>query len=256
MRARNAILLLLALTGIASADDPKPKPVDVKAIRDKLSVFEDSQGGTYVIYNVPGDEGRVFYGATEKIVYEQVVVSKSLNGDAWSYGVWAPRVSGIQPVSVQRNTEGKFERFCGELQAPLKQVAADRAKPLLEKMQFLTNAIAHRPHLLARDDAGIYYYVDVLSKANGGQGYRVFSGKKGAMKQLPLTDVATDSGGEVFSTKSGDVRISTDHSKDTVVWVKGEKRTTLSSLDVDANSRVIFKDLGIYSFLGTPCDEL
>ena len=37
-----------------------------------------------------------------------------------------------------------------------------------------------------------------LAKAYGGEGYRVFSGKKGAMKQLPLTDVAHDTGGDVL----------------------------------------------------------
>jgi hypothetical protein len=258
MRARDAILLLLVLTGIASADDPKPKPVDVKAIRDKLLLFEDTQGGTYVV--LPGPDGRLFYGTTAKVVYEQIIVTKSTDGDAWSLGVYAPRVSGITPVLVQRRKDtGAFERWCDETAMPLKPIAADRAKPMLEKMQFMTNALIRRPQFFARDDAGVYYYVDQLAKAYGGQGYRVFSGKKGAMKQLPLTDVAHDTGGDVFSTKSGDVRFvvdANDSAKNSAYWIKGDKKHELTILDRDANSRVIFKDLGIYTFLGTPCDEL
>ena len=124
----------------------------------------------------------------------------------------------------------------------------------------MTTGLVRKPHLLARDDAGTYYYVDVIRDQYGGSGYRVFVGKKGAMKQLPLTDVATDTGGEVFATKTGDVRIVHDNSTEGVkagaTWVKGEKRTPLLTLDTDANSRVIFKDLGIYTFLGTICDDI
>jgi hypothetical protein len=258
MRARNAILLLLALTGIAAADDPKPKVVDVKAIRDKLLLFEDTQGGTYVV--LPGADGRLFYGTNTKVVYEQILVSKGSNGDAWSFGVYAPRLSGVTPAIVQRRSDnGAFERWCDEASMPLKLIAADKAKPMLEKLQFMTNAMIRRPQFFARDDAGVYYYVDQLAKQYGGEGYRVFSGKKGAMKLLPLTDVAHDTGGDVFSTKSGNVRFvidANDHSKNTAYWIKGDKKHELTILDPDTNSRVIFKDLGIYTFLGTPCDEL
>lgn len=258
MRARNAILLLLFLSGIAAADDPKPKPVDVKAIRDKLMLFEDAQGGTYVV--LPGPDGRLFYGTTAKAVYEQIVVSRSTDGDAWSFGVYAPRLSGITPAIVQRRKDtGAFERWCDEASMPLKLVPADRAKPMLAKIQFMTSGLIRRAQFFARDDAGVYYYVDQLAKAYGGQGYRVFSGKKGAMKQLPLTDVAHDTGGDVFSTKSGDVRFvvdANDHTKNSAYWIKGDKKRELTILDPDVNSRVIFKDLGIYTFLSTPCDEL
>ena len=258
MRARNAILLLLAVTGTAAADDPKPKAIDVKAIRDKLLLLEDTQGGTYVV--LPGADGRVFYGTSLKVVYEQIVVTKGSDGDAWNFGVYAPRLSGITPALVQRRSDNAtFERWCDQAQMPLKLVPADRAKPILEKMQFMTSALIRRPQFFARDDAGVYFYVDQLAKQYGGEGYRVFSGKKGAMKQLPLVDVAHDTGGDVFSTKSGDVRFvidATDHAKNSAYWIKGDKKHELTILDPENNSRVIFKDLGIYSFLGTPCDEL
>lgn len=263
MRARGALLLLAFVSGSAFADDPKPKAVDIKVIRDKLAVFEDPHGSIYVVYQSSGtSDARLFYGPTSKTVYEQHIVTRSANGEtgAWSFGVWTPRMSGIDPAIVQRRDDGSFERWCGnDTKTDLKVIPADRAKSLLEKMQFNSSGIIRVAHLFARDDAGVYYYVDELTKEYGGQGFRVFSGKKGAMKQLPLTDVASDTGGEVYSTKSGDMRFvinASDHTKNAAYWIKGEKKHELVLLDVDNNSRVIYRELGIYPFLGTPCDEL
>src|SRR5262249_41169567 len=121
--------------------------------------------------------------------------------------------------------------------------------------------IVHVPHLLARDDSGVYYYIDNIAKQYGGNGYRVFVGKRGALKQVPLTDVATDSGGEGVSTKSGDPRIVApasveESTKRHVTFVRGDKRSDLVYLDTEVNSRLIFKDLGIYDFIGTLCDNV
>jgi hypothetical protein len=75
---------------------------------------------------------------------------------------------------------------------------------------------------------------------------------------MPLTDVASDTAGDVFSTRSGDLRLvrNTESSKQTMAWVKGGKRTELVFLDTDDNSALIFKDLGLYTFLGTLCDNV
>ncbi len=253
---------MLLASGIAVAGEPKPTAVDIKAFRDKLLVLEDVQGGTYVV--LPGSDSRMWYG-TGKTLYEQIVVTRSANGQtgSWDVGVWAPRVPRTQPGSIQRNDDGAFFRWCGgESKLPLKQITADRAKTILDKSTFLTSALVRRPHLLARDDNGTYYYVDVVRQEYGGSGYRVFVGKKGAMKQLPLTDVATDDAGEVFATKTGNVRVVHDENvgdsdtKSVATFIKGDKRTQLVVLDVNRNSPLIFKDLGIYSFLGTICDDL
>ena len=92
----------------------------------------------------------------------------------------------------------------------------------------------------------------------GGNGYRVFIGKKGAMKAKPLTDIASDTAGDIFATKTGDLRIvhETSEGKSTVQWVKGEKRSALVTLDLDANSQLIFKDLGVYGFTGSICESM
>ena len=258
MRARAGIVLVTMISAVAAAGDPAPKPVDVKAIRDKLLVLTDANNAVYLISPDPtSSEAMVFFSSDSKTAYRQRIVSKTSNAGehSWTFGLWAPRYSGVQPASVIRRADGTYERFCGnEHEIPLKEMPADKSKPLLAKLAFLEGAVARVPHLLARDDSGVYYYVDELAK---GKGFRVFVGKKGSMKEVPLTDTASDTGGEVYSTKSGDVRIVRKEAdtKSSVYWIKGEKKLELVDLDVDANSPLIYGQLGIYGFLGTTCEE-
>jgi len=174
MRARGwsalAVLSLMVLgSGTASAE-PKPKPVDIKPIRDKLVVLQDADGGTYVV--LPGRDGRVFYGAKGKAknVYEQVVIGRSSDASAgsWDVSLWAPRVPNVQPGSVGRKADGTHFRYCGgDNTTTLTELIGDKAKAVLDKSAFFTSAMIRRPHLLARDDGGVYYYVDVIRNEYG-----------------------------------------------------------------------------------------
>jgi hypothetical protein len=260
MRARRLACVFAAFAvclPLLAAAEPKPLPVDIKAFRDELLVFQDATGGTYVVK--PGRDPRAFYG-TGKVLHEQVITGRSANGDAWSVSVWAPRVPELRPGQIVRKADGTFQKQCdGKDDPALTQLTGDKANAVLDKYQFMTTALVRRPYLLGRDDSGVYYYVDVIAKQYGGKGFRVFVGKKGAMKELPLTDVASDSAGDVFATKSGDLRLvgGARTGGDTkVTWIKGEKRTELVWLDLDVNSRLIFRDLGIYKFTGTICDNI
>jgi hypothetical protein len=254
-----SLALSLGLAASAAAE-PAPKPVDIKALKSKPIVLQDAQGGTYVVFR-ESDDAKVFFGPNARAVYEQVIIGSSSDGEGrWEYNTWAPRVAeGPHLGSIERTKDGTFQKSCrGKDDMGLSEVTGDKARAVLDKAQFLTMGIIRVPHLLARDDTGVYYYVDRLAKIYGGKGYRVFVGRKGAMKQLPLTDVASDSAGDVFSTKNGDLRLvrNSDSNKETMTWVKGEKRTELVFLDTDINSVVIFKDLGLYTFLGTLCDNV
>jgi hypothetical protein len=239
--------------------EPTPKPVDIKAMKSKATVLTDAQGGTYVVFR--GDEPKVFFGPNGKTLYEQLIVGTSSDGEGgWELNTWAPRIVDEPHLgSITRKKDGTFERTCRDQdQAGLTELSGDKAKAIVDKAAFVTSGIIRVPHLLARDDSGVYYYVDRIAKIYGGKGYRVFVGKKGAMKPMPLTDVASDSAGEVFSTKSGDLRLvrQSEKAKDSMTWVKGEKRNELVFLDTSTNSAVIFKDLGLYTFLGTVCDNI
>ena len=246
------------MASIAAAD-PSPKAVEIKALKAKPLVLSDAQGGIYVVFR--GDDAKVFYGPNAKTVYEQNIVGSSSDGDGgWEFDTWAPRViENPHLASITHKKDGTYEKACRDQdQMVLTELSGDKAKAVIDKAAFVTSGIVRVPHLLARDDSGVYYDVDRIAKIYGGKGYRVFVGKKGAMKPMPLTDVASDSAGEVFSTKSGDLRLvrQSENSKETMMWVKGGKRNELVFLDTDTNSAVIFKDLGIYTFLGTLCDNV
>ena len=250
-------LIALLFPAIAHAGDPTPTPVDIKPLRDKLVVLEDATGATYVV--LPGANGRAWMRASSKQpFYEQAPQSHFADGDAWTITTWAPRVQSTKSVSLERREDGTFHKSCGDKDQVLTLVTADRARPILDSGSFKTSAIVRGPYLLARDEAGVYYYVDKIRDLYGGGGYRVFVGKKGAMKQLPLADVAIDSAGDVFATKSGDVRFVHDADAKThaVTWVRGSTTTKLVLLDLDVSGPLVFKDLGIYTFLGTLCDDI
>ncbi len=254
-----AVVLVLAWAGIARAE-PTPQKVDSKPFRDELLVFNDSSGNLYVVRppkSASKDPALVWFGQPGKPLYEQRVIARSTNNAAWDLSIWAPRIPGIRPGTFQRKADGSFEKTCGDQPAVgLTQLTGDRAKAVLDKQPLMTEFLQRRAHMLARDDSGTYYYVDRLMSTLGGKSFRVYVGKKGAMKQLPLSDVATDTAGEVFSTKTGDLRLDRRADVQKMVWIRGEKRTELITLDVDANSAVIFSDLGIYPFLGTICDNM
>ena len=256
----SALLGVLAGLTAAAAADPVPKPVDIKARKAQAIVLADAQGGTYVVFR-DHDDPKVFYGPSARTVYEQVIIGSSSDGEGrWEFNTWAPRVAeGSHLGSIEHKKDGSYEKSCrGKDDMGLTELSGEKARAVLDKAAFLTMGIVHVPHLLARDDSGVYYYVDRIAKVYGGKGYRVFVGKKGAMKPMPLTDVASDSAGDVFSTRSGDLRLvrNSEDNKEKMTWVKGEKRTELVFLDTDVNSAVIFKDLGIYTFLGTLCDNV
>ena len=249
---------MLAALGGAALAEPKPKPVDIKAYKDKAQVFQDAHGGTYVVAH--DDPMVVFYG-TGKILYQQRLAGSGSDGSTgtWSVTVVTPRLSDLHNGSIDRKPDGTYQKWCdGKDDAVLAELTGDKAKAVLEKSQFLTSAMLYVPVLAARDDTGVYYYVDRLAKEYGGKGYRVFIGKKGAMKLMPLTDVAVDSAGEVYATKTGDLRLvhGSDRTQPVAQWIKSGKPMLLTQLDLDVNSALIFSDFGVYSFLGTICDNV
>src|SRR5262249_49374203 len=157
----------LALSVDALAD-PKPEPVDIKAYRDKLIVLQDAKGGTYVVMTQREGDAHAFYG-TGKTLYEQYVGSRGFNEDAWNLGIWAPRVSRVRNASLVYRQDKTYALFCGDTEIGLTQLTGDKAKAVLEKSAFMSEALVRRAHTLARDDSGVYYYVDVLRQKYGGK---------------------------------------------------------------------------------------
>ena len=90
----------------------------------------------------------------------------------------------------------------------LTELTGDKAKAILDKYRVPDDGDRRTCRTCSRATTPASTTTSTGSrKVYGGKGYRVFVGKKGAMKQLPLTDVASDSAGDVFSTKTGDLRL-------------------------------------------------
>ena len=280
---RRFVIATLAAAGLADAapkskiDDAPPapttaseqaKPIEMTSMVDKLEVYRDDSGGYLVsprhdaIDNWDAAGGWVFYG-DGKTMYRQRIISSSFDSTSGvEWGVWAPRVKGMNMAFIEighlviRCRQGRERDKNGVKK--LEPLKADEAKQLLTRAKFYPDLWHREAHRLARDDDAIYYYIDKLRDEYGGHGFRVFVGAAGAMKQLPMTNVASDSAGEIFATKSGQLKIILNNDKDTeeATWIKGGKRVTLTMLPVLDNRYLIYRDLGIYGALGTPCDDM
>jgi hypothetical protein len=280
---RRALILLLISTaalagGNKALDAKKPKPIDAKASADKLEVWKDDLGQFYVV-PAPNaftfDEAGtwVFYG-DGKTMYQQRIIGSGTSSKGYEWTIWAPRVKTLQAAGLEVKAD-RLTVSCGVKDArALTQLKADEAKVFFNKAKFFPPLWQRQTRFLARDDDGIYYFVDELREEYGGQGYRVFMGAAGTMKEMPMTNVVEDSGGFIFATKGGSLKIidkagerlprSTaeggakvdDNKHDTAYWVKGGKKVELTVLVPGDNRYLIYRSLGIYGSIGTVCDDL
>jgi hypothetical protein len=236
----------------------KPKPIDAKAVADKLEVFRDDDGSYYVSPKLgafPDDAGQwVFYG-DGKSMYQQRIVGFGSDDKGYDWSLWSPRVRGIQQASFTAKGPKPTVQCKQQDAKPLKQLTVDEAKAVFARATFLPPLWQRQAQFLARDDDGTYFYVDRYREEYGGKGFRVFSGQKGAMKELAMTNVVSDSAGEIYATKSGDLKIVTEGEAGKAYWKKGQTKNELIVLDLYANRYLIYRELGIYGQLGLVCDD-
>ena len=84
------------------------------------------------------------------------------------------------------------------------------------------------------------------------------------MKRMPMTNIVRDSEGDVFSTRTGSLRLvlggkQTRGTPDrkSASWFRGRHHTELTVVPIHSNLQVIYADLGVYAGpLGTPCDVM
>lgn len=252
--------MLLLLAGSAHADvKNKHKPIDIKPMIEKLDVYKDDVGN-YLVTPKPlaikdDQEKWVFYG-TGKSLYQQRIIGSGISNDEYSWAIWSPRVKGLAQASVVNNMKGAVVvcKTGDENHQKLVPLAPDQAKAVLTKATFYPPLWERSAHFLARDDDGVYFYVDIRREEYGGKGHRVFMGKKGSMKELSMTNIVSDSAGEIYSTKSGELKVVAG-ADGKAYWKKGGKKVELVTLEPARNRYVIYRDLGIYGTLGVVCDE-
>jgi hypothetical protein len=248
--------------GATATDDARPAAapgkgdpdvLDVKSQAKDYKVLTSEAGQFYVIPAKAGLDGMVFFG-DGKTMYQQLVIGGGSSGDgSMDFAIWAPRAVGLQQGGLDIKADGSGIASCNR-DHPTKLVPASPG----ETTRVLTKAVFRAPlwkrqsKFLARDDTGIYFFVDVLRES--GKGHRVYVGQKGQMKAMPMTTLVDDAAGQIYGTKRGELRI-VANAGEKATWRKGKKVEQLTVLDPSDNRYLIYRELGIYGQLGTICDD-
>lgn len=259
------VLIAVLLVGVAHAAPPKLKAIDVKLVVDKLAVYKDEAGNYYVspqarAFEKSEEAGKwVFYG-DGKTMYQQRIIGSSSDDKGLAWALWSPRARDVTSASLTLHSNNSYincrasSQVDGTGRRTLTQLTADEAATFFKVAKFYPHLHTRAAHFLARDDDARYYYVDAIRDEYGGQGFRVFVGMKGAMKQLPIANVARDTAGEIFATKTGQLKI-VNGKIESAFWIKSGKKTELTVVPVFENRYVIYRELGIYGSLGVVCDD-
>ena len=233
-------------------------PLDAGA--SKLSVLSDGKKHFLVVDDQLSSE-RLLYGDGKSFWQQRVTGGggqrESAEG-AWtqrSMVFWEPRVAQRYEASFDLK-DGRYAITCGKRETEFKPLPEAESQKLLKAGTLLSPHWPYRAHLLARDDTGRYYYVDRRREPEDSKSFRVFSGPKGDLKPLKMTNVVSDSEGEIFSTRTGTLRLVLN--KNELRWVAGASNKKLLLVPVEDNHVMIYSDLGVYTGqrLGTPCDDL
>ncbi len=260
------VLCVQVVTSVAHAGTPSAadikltKVIDITTVKGDLTALRDPQSNTIVLVYRDGlDAPRIFVGNGNQF-FEQIVIGFAGNPPNQTITIVAPRARPRASTHFDMS-DGKYTFTCDEKDVvSLVNLTPSEVTKVVAKATLRSSAIVRRTAVLARDAAGIYYFVDRLKFEFGGSGFRVFVGKRGKLKQLPLVDVADDEAGMVFETKTGEIRLTIDRSKarvetNTVTWNSRGRAKELTWLDPESASYLIKRELGIYAGFGALCDD-
>lgn len=259
------LFLLVAGCSAAAAAPPKadaPPAADISAIKDKLAVWSDGKKHYLALVMTTDSDSPVFWSDDGKSFYQLRVFGGGSEGDDKDLRrldrvFWEPRVQAAYQGGFEYKQDGKAMTIqCAERKTPLKQLAAAEAKPIVDGGKFYKARWNRYAYALARDNTGKYFYVDNQREPEHSKNFRLWAGQKGAMKLQKMVNVVSDSEGDIFATKTGELRLILD--KHETTWIANEKKTKLVYLPVEDNHIMIYTDLGVYTGepLGTPCDDL
>jgi hypothetical protein len=241
---------------VAAPATPLPETVDIAEVKDKLRILTD--GKKHYVALIPFDDGgwkHAYYGDGKTFHALRVVGSGANGRESFDFTFWDPRVKARWQSGFEFKN-GKYEVLCDSRKTELTALPEAESAAMVAGATFTRPLWRHRAFALARDDKGIYYYVDRQREPEDSLNFRLYSGPRGALKPLKMVNVVSDSEGQIFSTKTGDLRLVLDRKE--AAWVKGKARTSLTPLPIEDNAQLIYTDLGAYTGqrLGTPCDDL
>ncbi len=241
--------------GAASLGEKQPDAVDIGEAKKDLVVLSD--GKQHFIVVIPfGDFYTHFYYGDGKRFYAQRVTGGGANGkESWDRVFWEPRVVERWKAGITF-AKDQYKVQCGDRATEFSPVDGDQRAKILDSASFFKPLWLHQPYSLSRDNKGNYYFVDRLREPENNKSFRLYAGTRGNLKLLRMTNVVSDSQGDIFTTKKGELRLVLDRKKSS--WFQGKAETDLINLPLDDNRVMIYTDLGVYAGqrLGTPCDDL
>jgi hypothetical protein len=235
-----------------TAEDPQPD-------KTKIRLATDGKEHYFAWWGASIPEA-VYWSADGKQFFKLRVFGGGAEGDkSFDVVMWEPRLRQNTGFGFR---EGKYTTNCGEKKVEFQAVPGDKAKAVLDAATFYKPRWTRMPYALSRDEKGTYYFVDHLreeeNRNDRKRDFRLFVGQRGSLKEQKMTNLVSDSEGDIFGTRSGDFRLvlNKEGGKDSK-WVVSGKETRLTSVPVGDNAQVIYNDLGVYerAKLGTPCDE-
>ncbi len=257
----------------APAPDPvaPDEPVDIASVRASMKVVTDGKKHYLVVAPYNSGKGGVYNGYSDKpglfsgdgkTFYSQrspAGGSRAAGGsrkeDSYWFMFWDPR-SRKANQALYEFEKGKHVLSCGDRKTELQAVPDAEAQAMIDGAKFVKPLWKRRPYWLARDEHARYYYVDVMREPEQNKSFRLFVGPKGNLKQQKMTNVVSDSKGDIFSTKAGELRLITQETE--ANWFEGKTKLPLTIVPVEDNAQLVYSELGVYAGerLGTPCDDM
>jgi hypothetical protein len=250
-----AVLVALLASSAWAAAPATAKVVDIGPLKSQLRVLDDGKGHFIVVLPFGEDVFQHLYWGDGKAFWAQRVFGGGSEGQiAFDRVFWEPRVRERWKASFYLK-DGVYTLRCSDRSTLFHPTEEKNAQAILDGATFHPPRWQHRAYALARDESGTYYYVD-RARDDEVKDFRLWAGPRGQLKPLAMTNVVSDSEGDIFATRSGELRLVLD--KKESVWVKAKQRTTLKLLPLEDNVQLIYSDLGVYAGepLGTPCDVL
>jgi hypothetical protein len=230
---------------------------------EKTAVCTDGKAHYLVVAPSEPHLSRLFYG-DDKVLHRLPPPPFGLDGLSFAEPrEWSehanPSFRGLDMrsfSSVEPHAGGCTVR-CGARSSELAALAPEKARTFVLAAALGPLVQQHKPHALLRDARGVYFYVDTGFQKAQEKRFRLFRGQKGALKQLKMTNVVSDSEGEIFATRSGSLRLVLDRTHPPT-WTEGGRTTELRAVPVGENLPLIYNELGVYQGerLGTPCDDM
>lgn len=267
-------LLFLATAALAGPPTRVEIPPEV---RQHLLVFTN-QHGRYLVVPTYGDRMPValrnklkrntFFGDA-KHVYRQRIRNTLRRTKTGGFKVYISDFR-MRIANLEVDAAGRAVMHCEQSKRPLVPLPPAQAQRFLGRVTAHPFFWTHEPHLLARDDDGVYYYVDRKAigrwgaqqrQTSGLRGFRLWIGRRGQMKPIKLRDAVLDAAGQIFLTKRGALHLDWKGRSRQIHWRRGKKRKPLTNVPVVGSQDtaiLIHRHLGPYAGLRfhMPCEEL